>query len=173
MWLLHPVPCRIATLKSKNDPYLLKKNIDIILSFIINTGLNIWDTRDIQVCVYVHCACVCVWERERVWVRERGRERERVSRMCVCARTNTIKLFAAHISEVNITFVAIQTPQCHKLFQRELQFAYVPVDAEAWESARVREWVMPLNHITFFTPLSRVISSLISWFVTHFSISYI
>jgi hypothetical protein len=41
------------------------------------------------------------------------------------------KLFAARISEGNITFVAIQTSQCHKLFQRELQFAYVPVDTEA------------------------------------------
>ena len=68
--------------------------------------------------------CMCI-------VRERERKRE--SRMSVCARTNTIKLFAAHISEVNITFVAIQTPQCHKLFQCELQFAYVPVDAKACE----------------------------------------
>ena len=57
----------------------------------------------------------------------------RVCVSCVCARAYKPyrKLFAARISEGNITFVAIQTPQCHKLFQRELQFAYVPVDAEA------------------------------------------
>ena len=63
-------------------------------------------------CVCV-CVCVCV--------------------SCVCARAykHYHKLFAARIAEGNVTFVAIQTPQCHKLFQRELQFAYVPVDAEA------------------------------------------
>jgi len=65
------------------------------------------------VCVTVVCVCVC--------------------RECVCARAykHHHKLFAARIAEGNVTFVAIQTPQCHKLFQRELQFAYVPVDAEA------------------------------------------
>ena len=55
--------------------------------------------------------------------------------VCVCMSARTYKqyhkLFAARISEGNITFVAIQTPQCHKLFQRELQLAYVPVDAKA------------------------------------------
>jgi hypothetical protein len=52
--------------------------------------------------------------------------------VCVCARARAYKhqLFAAHISEGNITFVAIQTPQCHKLFQRKLQFAYMSVDAK-------------------------------------------
>ena len=34
--------------------------------------------------------------------------------------------------------MAIQTPQCHKVLQRELQFAYVPVDAKACEK-RERE----------------------------------
>jgi hypothetical protein len=85
------------------------------------------------------CICVCVCERERE--RERERQTDRVvcvCRVCVCvsvvcarAYKRYHKLFAARIAEDNVTFVAIQTPQCHKLFQRELQFAYVPVDAEA------------------------------------------
>ena len=70
------------------------------------------------VCVCVTVVCVC---------------RVCVCVSCVCARAykHYHKLFAARIAEGNVTFVAIQTPQNHKLFQRELQFAYVPVDAEA------------------------------------------
>jgi len=69
------------------------------------------------------------------YVRERERERERGC-VSVCAYKHYHKLFAARISEGNITCVAIQTPQSHKIFQSELQFAYVPVAAKACDKEK-------------------------------------